>query len=123
MGLGDGVAGAWSLGLRHPDGREGEWRDLLFVEHMTRSLHSASRSLSRAKSRGSASVGMTDGYGLSPRISLGRSPTSPMVWRTKKRRRGGTRLAAAKAMLPISRTGFVAVGNQRVPRAGGGALG
>src|SRR6267378_787196 len=29
-------------------------------------------------------------YGLSPLISLGRSPTSPMAWRTKKRRSGGT---------------------------------
>src|SRR5260370_8900331 len=104
MGLGDRVAGALSLGLRHPDRSEAEWRDLLFVEHMTRSLHSASRSLSRAKSRGSASVGMTDGYGLSPRISLGRSPPSPMAWRTQKPPRGGTRLTAARPVSRVSRT-------------------
>jgi hypothetical protein len=51
---------------RHPDSRgshprlsEAKWRDLLFVEGMNRSLHCASQSLPRAKSRGSAPVGMT----------------------------------------------------------------
>jgi hypothetical protein len=37
---------------RHPDRSEAEWRDLVFVEHMNRSLHSASLR--------SAPVGMTD---------------------------------------------------------------
>ena len=56
----------WIIGAtaapRHPDRSEAEWRDLLFAAGagMKRSRRCASRSLSRAKSRGSAPVGMTE---------------------------------------------------------------
>ena len=73
----------------------------------------------RSLRRGVASMCMV-ATGRSPLISLGRSPTRPMAWRTKKRRSGGTRLTAAS---PTSRTQpdrLDVVGEQPVQEIGRG---
>src|SRR5690349_5200805 len=50
-------------------------------------------------------------YGRTPLISLGRSPTRPMAWRTKKRRKGGTRWTAARPISRASRIGLMSLEN------------
>ncbi len=63
---------------------------------------------------------MAGARGRSPLISLGRSPTRPMAWRTKKRRSAGTRLTAARPMSRASAERLDVVGEQPVQQIGGG---
>ena len=51
---------------------------------------------------------------------MGRSPTRPMAWRTKKRRSGGTRLTAARPMSRDQPERLDVVGEQAVQQVGRG---
>jgi hypothetical protein len=90
----DGVFNCWLANNRHPDSRgsyprlsEAEWRDLLFVAHMTRSLRFASLR--------SASVGMTEKQSVTQR-----GPVLRGGRRGKCRQGKGGESAATHGVLP-----------------------